>query len=200
MLKVFIESTQGDTTLRTSSSISFQNYTLTNGTTIKLMPTMPTNTICASYRFNTQPGIQVKDPLRTFWQNKFSQSGFNSTGCITVIDQYGNQAPGLPSLQNQTNCGGFTCVFKQAQVQIVNQTSLGVSETYIICPKPNPICLSDPPNYSELFNEVYNLLPTNTSFPALLNTLVVPSFTLTQLSDSSSITTPTVSGITASGA
>lgn len=198
-LKVFIESTQGNFTLRTTSQIVLQNYTLANGTVLQLMPTPPPSTMCASYRFNTQPGVQVKQPLLTFWQNKFTSSGYNSTGCIIVIDQYGNQAPGLPSFTNQTSCGQTACIFRPIQQQIVNQTALGIAETYIVCPKPNPICRTDPPNYSAKFNEVYNLLPTNATFNTVLNIQVVPSFVLTQLTDSNTVVTPSVSQITSTG-
>lgn len=90
-------------------------------------------------------------------------------------------------------------MFRTAQQQVVNQTSLGVAETYIVCPKPNPICIRDPPNYSSVFNEAYTALQTNSTFPTVLNVLVVPHFTLTQLSDRTSVVTPTVSGITATG-
>jgi hypothetical protein len=199
-LKVFIESTQGDKSLRTSSSITLQNYTLSNGTVLDLMPTKPVTTLCASYRFNTKPGVQVKDPLRWYWQNKFSVSGYNTSGCVTVIDQYGVQAPGLPDFSNQTSCGRAACIFRNYQDSIVNQTSLGVAETYIVCPKPNPVCITDPSNYEEKFNEVYNDLPTNQTFKTILNIEVVPEFVLTQVSDSSNVSTPTVSDIKSTGA
>lgn len=196
-LKVYIESTQGDSTLRTSSSMVIENYTLANGTVLNLMPSRSFNVQCASYRFNTKPGIQVKEPLRWYWQQRYSATGFNSSGCVTVIDQYGEQNPGLPDFRNQTSCGRATCNFRKYQDSIVNQTSLFVAETYIVCPKPNPICISDPVNYEERFNEVYTELNTNQTFKTVLNIEVVPEFTLETISDTSVASLPTVSGIVA---
>jgi len=198
-LKVYIESTQGDSTLRTSSSMVIENYTLSNGTVLNLMPAKTYPVQCASYRFDTKPGIQVKEPLRWYWQNKFSSSGFDATGCVTVIDQYGEQNPGLPLFKNQTSCGRLACVFRNYQDSIVNQTSLFISETYILCPKPNPICTTDPINYDEKFNEIYTELNTNQTFKTSLNIEVVPSFALNSISENTAPALPTVNDLKATG-
>jgi len=66
-LKVYIESTQWDKTLRTSSQLIMTNYTLQNWTVIPITASSPVPTLCASYLFKTRPGIQTKEPLRWYW-------------------------------------------------------------------------------------------------------------------------------------
>ena len=194
-LKVYVESTQGDISERTESTISIFNYTLSNGTVIDIMPTPTQGSKCASYRFETKPGVQVKDPLRWYWQNKFSSSGYNSSGCITVIDQYGNQAPGIPNFKNDISCESKTCNFKQDIESIVNQTSLNVEETYILCAKQFPTCPSDINGIDDKFNEILSELDTKESFKSVLNIEVVPPFELTTVVDGNLPNIPEVSEI-----
>lgn len=198
-LKVIIESTQGDRTLRTSSSLVLSNYTLTNGTIDYFIATKSITPICTSYRFVTRPGIQVTNPLLYYWQSKFSSAGYYETGCVTAVDQYGSSAFGLPSIANETNCGTANCRFIDRNNYVVNQTSLNVSETYTICAYPLSYCETDPSNYEEVYNDILTELPTNTSFPDVLNTLVVPQFSITRISDTNAPSSPTVSNVKITG-
>lgn len=198
-LKVIIESTQANSTLRTFSTIVLTNYTAANGTIDYFIATKSVTPICTSYRFVTRPGIQVTNPLLFYWQSKFSSAGYYETGCITAVDQYGTSASGLPSIVNETNCGTANCRFIDRNNYVVNQTSLNVSETYTICAYPLSYCDTDPSNYEEIYTDILNTLPTNTSFPAVLNTLVVPAFTVTRISDGSAPSTPTVSNVKVTG-
>jgi hypothetical protein len=175
------------------------NYTSSNGTVDYFIATKSVTPICTSYRFVTRPGIQVTNPLLFYWQSKFSSAGYYETGCITAVDQYGLSASGLPSIANETNCGTANCRFIDRNNFVVNQTSLNVSETYTICAYPLSYCDTDPSNYEEIYTDILNTLPTNTSFPAVLNTLVVPSFTITRISDNNAPSNPTISNIKVSG-
>ena len=192
-LKVLIESTQGLVSNRTNSEMVISNYTLSNGTVLNLMPTPPISFSCASYHFNTRPGIQVTNPLLWYWQNKFSQSGYANSGCITALDQYGTDIPGLPSIKNQTLCTTTNCNFINYQNYIINQTSLSDSEVYTICMVPYKQCTTDPTDYSDKFNEVMLELNTNTSFTSLLNIVDVPDFALTTVTDKLNPTINTIS-------
>lgn len=198
-LKFIMESTQGNTTLRTGSIYISTNYSTGNGTVDYYIATKSVTPICTSYRFVTRPGIQVTNPLLFYWQSKFSSAGYYETGCVTAVDQYGTSATGLPSIVNETNCGTANCRFIDRNNYVVNQTSLNVSETYTICAYPLSYCETDPLNYEETYNDILNTLPTNTSFPAVLNTLVVPSFTVTRISDGSAPSSPTISNVKVTG-
>jgi len=84
---------------------------------------------------------------------------------------------------NSSYCSQW-CTFEQEFDYVANQTNTQVSELYLVCPIPHPRSTSDPPNYEEKFNEVYNELNTNTTFKTILNIEVVPDFTLSIQSDS----------------
>jgi len=67
----------------------------------------------------------------------------------------------------------------------------------MICPIPHPYSPTDPINYEEKFNEVYNELNTNSTFKTILNIEVVPEFTLSIVSSRTSSTQmPTITWIT----
>jgi len=135
--------------------------------------------------------------LLWYWQNKFSSGGYESSGCVNALDQYGTDIPGLPSIKNETLCSASTCVFQNYQDYIVNQTSTSDSEVYTICPVPYRNCATDPPSYDEKFNEAFTELNTNQTFLTVLNINVVPQFVLTQITDKTTPTQPSVSNLQA---
>lgn len=198
-LKVLIESTQGDKTLRTSSSMIKLNQTLTNGTIVSLMAGSQVNPLCASYRFKSRPGIQVTNPLLWYWQSRFSEGGYEKTGCVTAVDQYGTNIPGLPSIRNETSCGRQNCRFIDRVDYVVNQTQKDNSETYIICAYPYSTCTTNPSDYVEKFNTLLNELNTNITVNVAINAFVVPEFTLTTTSDSAITRTPTITELKLTG-
>lgn len=197
-LKVIITSTNGIVSDRTQSKIELMNYTLTNGTIVSFNVPRSIQTRCLSYRFNTRPGIQVTSRLLWYWQSRFNLNGYYESGCITPVDQYGSQVPGLPSIRNETNCGRQNCRFIDQQDYIVNQTSLGVSQTYTICAYPLATCDVNPVSYSETISSIQTTLSTNTTFKTVLNIEVTPEFTIFEASDSSP-SAPTISQITRTG-
>eukprot|EP00340_Litonotus_pictus_P006337 CAMPEP_0170518016 /NCGR_PEP_ID=MMETSP0209-20121228/3809_1 /TAXON_ID=665100 ORGANISM="Litonotus pictus, Strain P1" /NCGR_SAMPLE_ID=MMETSP0209 /ASSEMBLY_ACC=CAM_ASM_000301 /LENGTH=2711 /DNA_ID=CAMNT_0010803431 /DNA_START=59 /DNA_END=8194 /DNA_ORIENTATION=+ len=182
-LKVVIESTQGNITERTGSLVVKTNHTLTNGTNLEIKASDPFRPICASYRFASRPGVQVTDPLLWYWQKKFAITGYYESGCVSAVDQYGTELPGLPSIKNETNCGVTNCRFVQRQTFDDNSTQLDVPETYSICAYPINSCANNPLSYQERFNELMVELSTNTTFNQTLNTRVVPDFNLTVIDD-----------------
>jgi len=198
-LKVLIESTQGDKTLRTSSSMTKLNQTLTNGTIVSLVAGSQVNPLCASYRFKSRPGIQVTNPLLWYWQSRFSEGGYEKTGCVTAVDQYGTNIPGLPSIRNETSCGRQNCRFIDRVDYVVNQTQKDNSETYIICAYPYSTCTTNPSDYVEKFNTLLNELNTNITVNVAINAFVVPEFTLTTTSDSAITRTPTITELKLTG-
>jgi hypothetical protein len=198
-LKVLIESTQGDKTLRTSSSMIKMNQTLTNGTIVSLRAGSQVNPLCASYRFKSRPGIQVTNPLLWYWQNRFSEGGYDKTGCIIAVDQYGTNIPGLPSVRNETSCGRQNCRFVDRVNYVVNQTQKDNSETYIICAYPYSTCTTNPSDYAEKFNTLLNELNTNITVNLAINAYVVPEFTLSTTSDAAISRTPTITGLKLAG-
>lgn len=198
-LKVFIESTQGDLTLRTSSNITITDYAFTNGTVVPIIASKPHATYCASYRFRSRPGIQVTNPLLWYWQRHFSSAGYYESGCISAVDQYGTVIPGLPNITAESNCGKSNCRFVQRENYVINQTATNVPETYTICAYPLSTCAVDPADYDASFNSIVALLNTNATLNTTLNIRVVPEFNLTVLSADSTPVKPTTSTPTRKG-
>lgn len=194
-LKILIESTQGDKSLRTSSKLEIFNQTLSNGTTIPIIATKTFTPLCASFRFNSRPGIQVTNPLLWYWQDRYSGIGYYETGCISIVDQYGTEIPGLPVIRNETSCGRQNCRFINRESFVVNQTALDISETYTLCAYQFSTCTVDPSNYQETFNELLTTFATNTTMNAALDTKVVPQFSVSTVGNTNSFVSPSVSNI-----
>lgn len=195
-LKIIIESTQGNSTLRTSSELTLEEYTFTNGTTVAIAPSKPNSPICASYNFATRPGVQVTDPLLWYWQSYFSSEGYNSTGCVTAVDQYGTNIPGIPNIANETSCGRQNCRFVERDDYVVNQTDTTTPETYTLCAYPSSVCSSNPTDLKSNFDTLMTTLATPDNFKSVLNTYVVPDFNITILSDETGVPSATISDIT----
>lgn len=195
-MRVFIESTQGVLSERTASdNIIILNSTLSNGTVTPIIATRTRSPRCASYQFKTRPGVQVTNPLLWYWQRRFSLSGYFESGCISAVDQYGTEIPGLPSIRNETNCGTARCRFIDRPSFVVNATQLAIPETYTICAYPLSYCETDPTNYQETFNEIMVTLSNNQTFNNTLNTRVVPEFVLVEVDDNQRPESPLISDI-----
>jgi len=192
-LKVIIESTQGDKSFRTSSKIEIFNQTLSDGKVIDIKASDSQSPLCASYRFNTRPGIHVTDRLLWFWQNRFSLSGYYEGGCITAVDQYGTNIPGLPDVKKEESCGRSNCRFIDYKNYTYNNTNNVESETYTICAYPLSSCAIDPSNFDEIYNNILSELNNNVTFVEKLNVEVAPEFVVSQVKDN---TAPIVSKAT----
>jgi hypothetical protein len=181
-LRCLVQSAQGDPTLRTTASISFENFAVTGGnsTTINISPQASQPTQCAQFQFLADPGTASKNLLVNYCQTVFSAPGSDANGCpICTTSDMSYFPAGLSFPQNIT-CTATTksrLRFLQASTASPaapsNTTSTDVPTTLTVCPVPSPICKTDiaagGKSYNDYLNAFTGALKTVALFKTNLN-------------------------------
>ena len=191
-LRCIISSTEGNPTLRTSTSVNIEQMSTTNGTSTLLMPSAVTKTQCVQYYFTSDPGQATKIAMVNYCQKLFSSSGWSQSGCIICADSgLTYTSPGL-ALPTNITCSSTASKSKLRFLQtstttaVANNTTVitptsagttvnpsGVNQsnpiTFSICPLQHPICPTDVSG-NKLYSDYFSQLITDTKSTLLFNT------------------------------
>ncbi len=173
-LRCFIESTEGDLTLRTRSNGTLENYEATTEnekpTPIVTVDPMPTS--CARWNFNNEPGADTKTAIVNYCQKVFSKPGWFSNGCVICVDSdlKGN-APGLEFTKN-TTCAATTSARRRLRFLADTDTKkdesiVNTPAFHTVCAVQNKMCEKDSiasKSYADFFVEFTNDLKTGELF------------------------------------
>jgi len=159
-LKCVMTSTNGNPTLRNSTSVSIENYTpaTVNSTVVNFIPSPPQATQCIAFNFDSEPGTVVRIAIANYCQSLYSASGWSTNGCIICTNPDTNyMSPGL-SLPTNITCPTTTASSRLRFLQTTNTTNTTVTPTtnttttnttvstlisYNLCPVAHPICATD---------------------------------------------------------
>jgi len=178
-MRCIIQSTQGDASQRTSSSVNLENYVqsgASNSTTVNIAPQAAQATQCAQFQFLSEPGQSTRNSIINHCQRVFSAPGWSSNGCIICTNSDMNYlAPGLSFPQN------ITCVataaktklrFLQTSPIIPPNVTADVATSLTVCPIAHPICTTDASGnkaYNDYFTQFTGDLKTAALFKQNLN-------------------------------
>jgi len=176
-MRCIIQSTQGDATQRTSSSVNIENYVQAgalNSTTVNISPTSPQPTQCVQWQFLSEPGQSTRTAVVNYCQKLFSTPGWYNSGCvICTYSDLSYNTPGLVLPLNIT-CAASSGLKRLRMLQGTTNSNATFNNpaTLTVCPVAHPVCATDVSGnkiYSDYFNQLINDLKTPALFLSTLN-------------------------------
>jgi hypothetical protein len=182
-LRCIIQSTNGDATKRSTSSVNIENYTPSgsaNVTTVNIVPSVSQSTQCASWQFLSDPGQNTRNAIANYCQKLYSSAGWMNNGCIIcTFPDLSYVAAGL-SLPTNTTCPVATTAsrlrFLQSTtgstINAATNTTASTPTSVTVCPVAHPVCATDVSgnkSYQDYFNQLMTDLKTTALFKQTLN-------------------------------
>jgi len=182
-MRCLIESTQGDTKLRTSNNVNLEDYQQTgsnDSTTIPIMPTAPQSTTCVRFNFESEPGDVTRTAIINHCQRVFSAPGWENNGCIICVKpDLTGVSEGLAFSENTTcvkSSSKRRLRFLQGSSEEPSPKSgdsiVDVAAFLTVCAVPDKICPTDATGnktYNDYITQFRTDLSSNKSFKDNLN-------------------------------
>lgn len=182
-LRCIIQSTNGDATKRSTSSVNIENYTpagTANVTTVNIIPSVSQSTQCAQWQLLSDPGQSTRNAIVNYCQKLYSSAGWMNNGCIIcTFPDLSYVAAGL-SLPTNTTCPVATTTsrlrFLQSTtgstINAATNTTASTPSSVTVCPVAHPVCATDVSgnkSYQDYFNQLMTDLKTTALFKQTLN-------------------------------
>jgi hypothetical protein len=181
-LKCILQSVDALATNVTSTTVTINTLTQSDGSTEQLATNGTLATQCVTYKFTKDPGATVKQTLVEYCQKMFTLNGYTNNGCITCTDSSNLYIiPGLKLPAAENSCTVSSAPFRRVLQSATNSTTTTTTNTntgsavaFSVCPVPNNYCPSDVAGTFNYYSAIANLtaLGSGTNFAKIYNITV----------------------------